>query len=103
MVTGNQSVVVASDVKAFPHMTLGQQNRCAVLGAGKIQESVINAQKKLIGIPFELSDQWRLADELNNLVAHQCPELLRGNPHDPLMTNDFCGSLGSAGQDRPLP
>lgn len=75
--TAKRSVVVDSCVRAFLHVTLCEQNRRTVLRAGKVQERVINAYQKVIRVPFKPSGEWRFADELNNLVAHQLPELLR--------------------------
>jgi hypothetical protein len=49
---------------------------------------VINAQEKIIGIAFELSDQWRFADIFNDLVAHKGPKLLWRNPNGATPTNN---------------
>ncbi len=96
-------VIVVFDGHALFHVTLREQNRCPLLGAGKIQERVVDADQKIVRITLELPDQRRLANELNYLVFHQGPELLSRDPYYSLATNNLCGSFRSAGQGRLLP
>lgn len=69
-----------------------------MLRAGEAQHRVVNGYQKFRVASFKPSGKGALAKVLDNVVTHQTPELLRGDPHITFGTDHLGGMFTGAGQ-----
>ena len=72
-----------------------------MLGTSSIQNRVIDRDEEIGRTPAELSGKRRLAEVLDEVLAHQLPKLLWRNPDTAAATDDFRRTFGGAGHNYP--